>query len=151
MTTVNPIPDGYTAVTPYLIVENAAEFLDFLAAAFGAVERLRVPMPGGGIGHAEVEIDGAALMVSDAIPEYPPTSTLIHLYVTNVDAVYASAVQAGATSDEVPSNQFYGDRMARITDPSGNRWTIATHIKDIDSEEIMQHISTMAEGEPLSE
>ena len=143
MTTVNPIPDGYTAVTPYLIVENAAGMLDFLAAAFGAVERLRVPMPGGGIGHAEVEIDGAVLMVSDAIPEYPSTSTLIHLYVTNADAVYASAIQAGATSDEAPSDQFYGDRMARITDPSGNRWTIATHIKDIDPEEIMQHIAAM--------
>ena len=143
MTTVNPIPDGYTAVTPYLIVENAAGMLDFLAAAFGAVERLRVPMPGGGIGHAEVEIDGAALMVSDAIPEYPATSTLIHLYVTNVDAVYASAIQAGATPDEAPSDQFYGDRMARITDPHGNRWAIATHIKDLDPGEIMQHIAAM--------
>ena len=143
MTSVNPIPDGYTAVTPYLIVDNAAAMLDFLAAAFGAVERLRVPMPGGGIGHAEVEIDGAALMVSDSIPEYPATSTLIHLYVTDVDAVYARAVQAGATSVEAPADQFYGDRMARITDPSGNRWAIATHVRDIDPNEIMQHIAEM--------
>ena len=143
MTTVKPIPDGYTAVTPYLIVENAAGMLDFLAAAFGAVERLRVPMPGGGIGHAEVEIDGAALMVSDTIPEYPTTSTHIHLYVTDVDAVYSRAIQAGATSDAAPEDQFYGDRMARITDPHGNRWAIATHIKDIDPNEIMQHIAAM--------
>ena len=143
MTTVKPIPDGYTAVTPYLIVENAAAMLDFLVAAFGAVERLRVPMPGGGIGHAEVEIDGAALMVSDTIPEYPTTSTHIHLYVTDVDAVYSRAIQAGATSDAAPEDQFYGDRMARITDPHGNRWAIATHVKDIDPEEIMQHIAAM--------
>jgi len=143
MTTVKPIPDGYTAVTPYLIVENAAGMLDFLATAFGAVERLRVPMPGGGIGHAEVEIDGAALMVSDTIPEYPTTSTHIHLYVTDVDAVYSRAIQAGATSDAAPEDQFYGDRMARITDPHGNRWAIATHVKDIDPEEIMQHIAAM--------
>lgn len=143
MTTVKPIPDGYTAVTPYLIVENAAGMLDFLATAFGAVERLRVPMPGGGIGHAEVEIDGAALMVSDAIPEYPTTSTHIHLYVTDVDAVYSRAIQAGATPDAAPEDQFYGDRMARITDPHGNRWAIATHVKDIDPEEIMQHIAAM--------
>jgi len=143
MTTVKPIPDGYTSVTPYLIVENAAGMLDFLAAAFGAVERLRVPMPGGGIGHAEVEIDGAALMVSDTIPEYPTTSTHIHLYVTDVDAVYSRAIQAGATSDAAPEDQFYGDRMARITDPHGNRWAIATHVKDIDPEEIMQHIAAM--------
>ena len=143
MTTVKPIPDGYTSVTPYLIVEDAAGMLDFLAAAFGAVERLRVPMPGGGIGHAEVEIDGAALMVSDTIPEYPTTSTHIHLYVTDVDAVYSRAIQAGATSDAAPEDQFYGDRMARITDPHGNRWAIATHVKDIDPEEIMQHIAAM--------
>ena len=143
MTTVNPIPDGYTAVTPYLIVENAAEMLDFLAAAFGAVERLRVPMPGGGIGHAEVEINGAVMMLSDSIPEYPATNTLIHLYVTDVDAVYARAIEAGATSDAAPEDQFYGDRIGRITDPSGNRWTIATHVKDIDPDEIRQHISTM--------
>ena len=146
MTTINPIPNGYTAVTPYLIVENAAQMLDFLAAAFGAVERLRVPMPEGGIGHAEVEIDGAALMVSDSNPDFPATSTLIHLYVTDVDAVYATAVEAGATSDAAPEDQFYGDRMARVTDPSGNRWTIATHVKDIDPNEIMQHISTMSES-----
>ncbi len=146
MTTVKPIPDGYTAVTPYLIVENAAGMLDFLAAAFGAVERLRVSMPGGGIGHTEVEIDGAALMVSDTIPEYPTTSTHIHLYVTDVDAVYSRAIQAGATSDAAPEDQFYGDRMARITDLHGDRWAIATHVKDIDPEEIMQHIATLGES-----
>ena len=143
MTTVKPIPDGYTAVTPYLIVENASAMLDFLADAFGAVERLRVPMPGGGIGHAEVEIDGAALMVSDTIPEYPTTSTHIHLYVTDVDAVYSRAIQAGATSDAAPEDQFYGDRMARITDPHGNRWAIATHVRDVDPDEIMHHIAAM--------
>ena len=82
MPMVKPIPDGYTAITPYLIVENAAGFIDFLTNAFGAVERLRVPMPEGGIGHAEVEIGGAALMLADAMPPaFPPTSTLIHLYV----------------------------------------------------------------------
>ena len=146
MTTVKPVPDGYTAVTPYLIVENASAMLDFLVAAFGAVERLRVPMPGGGIGHAEVEIDGAALMVSDTIPGYPTTSTHIHLYVTDVDAIYSRAIQAGATSDAAPEDQFYGDRMARITDPHGNRWAIATHVKDIDPEEIMQHIAAMPDS-----
>ena len=82
MPDVQPSPDGYTAITPYLIVEGAAGFIDFLVSAFGAVERFRLDMPEGGIGHAEVEIDGAVLMLSDALPpEYPPTRTLIHLYV----------------------------------------------------------------------
>ena len=77
-----------------------------------------MPMPDGGIGHAEVEIDGAALMLSDALPpEYPPTSTLIHLYVADCDAVYAQALAAGATSDAEPADQSYVARLARITDP----------------------------------
>ena len=85
-----------------------------------------MPMPQGGIGHAEVEIDGAVL--SDAVPpEYPPTSSLIHLYVPDCDAVYAQAMAAGATSVAEPADQFYGDRLARITDPHGNQWSISTH------------------------
>ena len=121
------IPDGYTAVTPYLLVEGAAAYLDFLADAFGAVERLRVPMPQGGIGHAEVEIDGAVLMVADAFPpDFPATTSLLHLYVGDVDSIHAQAVEAGATSLAEPSDEEYGDRMARVLDPCGNQWIVAT-------------------------
>ena len=81
--------------------------------------RVRMPLPRGGIGHAEVEINGAALMLSDALPpEYPSTSTLIHLYVPDCDTVYAQAIAAGATSVAEPADQFYGDRLARITAPT---------------------------------
>ena len=147
MPDVKPIPDGYTAITPYLIVENAAGFMDFLANAFGAVERLRVPMPQGGIGHAEVEIDGAALMLSDALPpDFPTTRTLIHLYVGDVDAVYAQALAAGATSVAEPADQFYGDRLARITDPHGNQWSIATHIEDVDPDELEARLAELGEA-----
>ena len=121
MSEVKPIPDGYTAVTPYLIVEDAAGFLDFLTNAFGAVERLRIPMGQGLIGHAEVEIRGAAVMLSDAAPpDFPVSSSQIHLYVEDVDVVYAQAVKAGATAVAAPADQFYGDRIARVADPSGN-------------------------------
>lgn len=131
MPDVKHVPDGYTAITPYLIVENAAGLIEFLAGAFGAVERRRVPMPQGGIGHAEVEIDGAVLMLADAMPPaFPPTSSLIHLYVADVDAVYAQALQAGATSEDAPSDSFYGARVARVTDPFGNHWFIATQSED---------------------
>ena len=68
MSDVKPIPEGYTAITPYLVVEGAAGYIDFLANAFNAVERMRIPMPGNLIGHAEVVIDGAAVMLSDAFP-----------------------------------------------------------------------------------
>ena len=127
MSASKSIPDGYTAVTPYLLVEGAAGFIDFLVDAFDAVERLRVPMPQGGIGHAEVEIDGAVLMVADAFPpDFPATKSLMHLYVGDVDNTYAQAVKAGATSLAEPSDEEYGDRMARVLDPCGNQWIIAT-------------------------
>ena len=146
MSDVKPVPDGYTAITPYLIVENAAEFLDFLANAFGAVERLRLAMPQGGIGHAEVEIGGAAVMLSDAAPpDFPPTKTQIHLYVEDVDGVYARAVEAGATSLAEPADQFYGDRCARVADPFGNHWSIASHVEDLEMDEIMKRMAAMGQ------
>lgn len=147
MPDVKPIPDGYTSVTAYLIVEDAAGFLDFLAHAFGAVERMRIPMPQGGIGHAEVEIGGAVLMLSDAAPpDFPATSSQLHLYVEDVDAVYAQAVSAGATAVAEPADQFYGDRIARVTDPSGNVWSIACHVEDVDMDELMRRIAAMGDA-----
>ena len=146
MSNTKPIPDGYTAVTPYLIVEDAAGFLEFLGNAFGAVERLRIPMGEGLIGHAEVEIGGAAVMVSDAAPpDFPVTSSQIHLYVEDVDATYAQAVEAGATSVAEPADQFYGDRIARVTDPSGNVWSIACHVEDVDMEELTRRLAAMGD------
>ncbi len=144
MSGVKPIPDGYTAVTPYLVVENAGDLLDFLAQAFGAVERTRLDMPGGGIGHAEAEIDGAVIMLSDAAPpDFPAASTKLHLYVADVDGAYAQAVSAGATSVAEPADQFYGDRAARIIDPCGNHWTIASHVEDVDMDEVRRRIAAM--------
>ena len=106
-----------------------------------------MPMPQGGIGHAEVEINGAALVLADALPpEYPPTSSLIHLYVPDCDAVYAQAMAAGTTSVAEPADQFYGDRLARITDPHNNQWCISTHIEDLTPDQIAERITTLGEG-----
>ena len=147
MPDVKPVPDGYTAITPYLVVEGASEFIDFLVSAFGATERFRMPMPQGGIGHAEVQIDDAILMLSDALPpDFPPTSTLIQLYVADCDAVYARALAAGASSIAEPADQFYGDRLARITDPNGNHWSISTHIEDVTPEQVAERLAAMGEG-----
>ena len=146
MPDVKPIPDGYTAITPYLIVEDAAGFIDFLASAFGAAERLRVATPEGRIGHAEVEIDGAALMLSGPMPpDFPANRALIYLYVADVDNTYASALKAGATSIDEPADQFYGDRLARITDSYGNHWSIATHIEDLTPDELTQRLAAFEE------
>ena len=144
MSGVKPIPDGYTAITPYLVVENAADLLGFLANAFGAAERTRLEMPEGGIGHAEAEIDGAVLMLSDAAPpDFPASATKLHLYVEDVDSAYARAMSAGATSAAEPADQFYGDRAARIVDPCGNHWTIASHVEDVDMAEVRRRIAAM--------
>ena len=104
-----------------------------------------MPMPQGGIGHAEVEITGTVLMLADALPpEYPPTSSLIHLYVPDCDAVYAQAMAAGATSVAEPADQFYGARLARITDPQGNQWSISTHIEDLTPDQIAERLAALS-------
>lgn len=147
MSEVKPIPDGHAAVTPYLIVEDATGFLDFLTNAFGAVERMRIPMGEGLIGHAEAEIGGAVVMLSDAAPpDFPATSSQMHLYVEDVDAAYAQAVKAGATAVAEPADQFYGDRTARVVDPSGNSWMIATHVEDVDMDELMRRMAAMEQA-----
>ncbi len=147
MSDVKPVPDGYTAITPYLVAEDAPALLDFLANGFGAVERMRLPMPDGSIAHAEVEIGGAAVMLGSAsAPDFPPLAAQIHLYVDDVDAVYARAVSGGGTAIAEPEDQFYGDRIARVLDPAGNHWSIATHIAEVTPEEMAQAMEAMGEG-----
>ena len=147
MPAAKPIPDGYATITPYLIVEDAAGYLDFLATAFEAVERMRMTMPSGEIGHAEVEIGDSVVMVADATPpDFPATDAHIQLYVEDVDSTYVIAVKAGATAVADPEDQVYGDRIARILDPSGNRWSIATHIEDVDMGELAQQMAEAGEG-----
>ena len=148
MSDVKPVPDGYTAITPYLVAEDAPALLAFLANAFGTVERMRIPMPDGSLAHAEVEIGGAPVMLGSASDEMgsPALSAQIHLYVEDVDAVYAQAVSAGATAVAEPADQFYGDRIARVLDPAGNSWSIATHIEDVEVDELMRRMAAMGEG-----
>ena len=147
MSDVKPIPDGYTAITPYLVVEGAIGYIDFLANAFGAVERMRIPMSEDLLAHAEVAINGALVMLSDAFPPDSPAQTAhIHLYVEDVDGAYARAVSAGATGDAEPKDEFYGERMAHVTDPRGIHWTIATHVEDVDMDTLMQRMAEMEQG-----
>jgi PhnB protein len=133
--TAKPIPDGYHTVTPYLIVKGAAQLIDFLKAAFGAQETFRMPGPEG-IMHAEVRIGDSVVMMSDAMGEYGPMPTMIHLYVEDVDAAYKRALQAGATPVQELKDQFYGDRAGGVRDAFGNLWFIATHVEDVPFEEL---------------
>ena len=136
---VKPIPDGYHTATPYLIIEGAADAIEFYKQAFGAVELFRMPGPGGKIGHAEIKIGDSPIMLADAYPDMgyngpkslggSPVSLMI--YVEDVDTVFNRAVDAGATVKEAVSDKFYGDRMGTLIDPFGHVWHVATHKEDV--------------------
>jgi PhnB protein len=143
---VEPVPEGYRTVTPYLIVGNATRLLDFLAQAFGAHERMRMPGPNETIGHAEVTIGDSVVMVADANEQFPTRTGTIHLYVEDCDDTYSRALEAGGTSAREPTTEFYGDRMAGVDDPFGNQWWIATHVEDVSPEEMQRRSAERAAG-----
>ena len=142
-------------VYPYLRVHNTAEAIAFYERAFGARELFRLCEPGGRIGHAEIEIGPATLMLSDEYPEHGirgprslgGTTFSIHLHVANVDSAFARAVSAGATVVRPLQDQFYGERNAQVRDPSGHCWDISTHIEDVSPEEMQKRLTAMTEPE----
>jgi PhnB protein len=133
---VKPIPEGFHSVTPYLIVHEVPKLLDFLKQAFNAHEVMRMPQPDGTIMHAEVRIGDSPIMMGEAGGEHKPMPGSIYLYVNDTDVAYQRALQAGATMQMEPANQFWGDRIASVIDPVGNHWSIATHIEDVPPDEM---------------
>ncbi|MEH2626189.1 PhnB protein [Bradyrhizobium sp. AZCC 1719] len=136
-TQVKPVPKGFHTVTPYLVVDGAEKVIRFMKEAFGA-EPVFEPMtrPDGKVMHAEYKIGDSIVMISDSSERAQATSTMLYLYVPNVDAVYQKALKAGATSLMEPSDQFYGDRSGGVKDPAGNSWHIGTHIEDVSPTEL---------------
>lgn len=149
---VKPIPDGYHSVTPYLIITEAVKALDFYRRAFGATELFRLTDANGRIGHAEIKIGDSPIMLADEMPEMKylspkslgGTPVSILLYVENVDAVFATAITAGAVVTRPVMDQFYGDRSGTLTDPFGHVWTLATHIQDVSHEEMTRRIAALS-------
>jgi PhnB protein len=144
MAPVKAIPEGYHNLQPYLCVKGAALAIEFYKKVFGATEILRMPMPDGRLGHAEVRMGDSVLMLADEFPErdiygpahYGGAPMTLMLYMENCDAVYAKALAEGAKSLREPADQFYGDRMSGVVDPFGFQWYIATHVKDVSPEEM---------------
>lgn len=142
------IPDGFHAVTPYLAVKNAGEAIEFYKRAFGARERMRMPMPDGKVGHAELQIADSIIMLGEECPEHGNVSpeTLegspvgLALYVPNVDEVFNRAVSAGATVKEPLENKFWGDRAGSLLDPFGHKWMLLTHIEDVSPQEMKKRM-----------
>ena len=145
------IPEGYHSVIPYLIVDGAAEAIDFYKRAFGATELMRMPRPDGKVGHAEIMIGDSHVMLADEHPDQGHvgpktvggTPVGIMIYIEDVDARFAAAIAAGAVAKRPPTNEFYGDRMASITDPFGHNWMIATHFEDVSPEEMERRMKAM--------
>ena len=133
-----PIPDGFHTITPYLIVPNAAQFLEFLEKAFGATVLERVKRPDGTIGHAQARIGDSMLMCGQAYGDWKPEPASLYLYVEDCDAAYDRAIKAGSTSLMAITNQFYGDRQGGVRDPWGNTWWIATRIENVPQEELQR-------------
>ena len=133
---VKPVPEGFHTLTPYLIVESAADLLEFLSRAFGAEEIEKMTLPDGTVMHAQVRIGDSMLMMGTAREEWPAMPGFLHLYVEDADAYYARALAAGATSVQEPKDEFHGDRTSGARDPQGNLWWFATHQEAVPPEEM---------------
>jgi PhnB protein len=133
---VEPIPDGYHTITPYITTTDARALIAFLKQAFDGTAIEHLVLPDGSIGHAEVTIGDSKVMISQARGPWKAMPCILYLYVRDVDAIYQKALAAGATSISEPKDQFYGDRHGGVTDPTGNCWWIATHIEDVSAEEM---------------
>src|SRR4030081_3373421 len=151
MAKVKPIPDGYPQVTPYLVLDGAADGIEFYKKIFGAQERMRMPGPDGRIGHAELALGDSVIMLADENAQMDVrgpatiggTPVSLHVYVEDSDAVFERAVRAGAKSLHPVEDRFYGDRSGQFEDPFGHRWDVATHVEDVPPEEMAERAKAM--------
>ena len=149
MGTVNPTPEGYHTITPYLCVKGAADAIAFYKKAFGAEERCRMPGPDGkSIMHAEIQIGDSIVMLADECPEMggkapttlKGTTGSLNIYVNDVDAAFKRAVAAGAKATMPPANMFWGDRFCKLSDPFGHDWSMATHVEDVPPQDMQRRM-----------
>ncbi|MCZ7537057.1 MAG: VOC family protein [Acidimicrobiia bacterium] len=154
MPEVQPIPDSYRTVTPYLYISGASDAIDFYVKVFGATERSRLAGSDGKVGHAEIEIGDSVIMLADEFPDMGASSPTtvggtpvsLHVYVEDVDATVERAVSAGATLTRPVENRFYGDRSGQLRDPWGHEWSIATHVEDVSWEEMERRAAAEMSG-----
>jgi PhnB protein len=149
---VKKIPEGMHSITPHLVCAGAAKAIDFYKQAFGATEQGRMPGPDGRLMHAAVKIGDSTVMLVDEMPEWGAlgpkalkgSPVTIHIYVEDVDALVARAVNAGAKVTMPVAEQFWGDRYGKLEDPFGHHWSVATHVRDVTPEEMKKAMQQMS-------
>ena len=155
---VSAVPAGYHTAIPYITVNDGVGALEFYKRALGAREVMRLAMPNGKIGHAEIRLGDSIIMLSDESPGSPkaPTSLggttgSVMLYLPNVDAAFKKAMDAGCTSIMAPTDMFWGDRFGKLEDPYGNQWGMATHKEDVPPKQMAERakaaVAAMAPGQ----
>jgi PhnB protein len=137
---VKPIPEGFHTVTPYLAVADPAKLLDFVQRALGATVKEVMRSPDGQVVHADVVIGDSHVMMGIAHGEWKPTTTTLYLYVSDCDAMFRRAVDAGGKPVREPRTEFYGDRSGGVADAFGNQWWFATHVEDVSPEEMERRV-----------
>jgi PhnB protein len=148
---VKPIPDGYPRVSPSLVIDGAADAIEFYKSVLGATERMRMDGPDGRVGHAELMLGESVIMIADEYPDMGyvgprkigGTPVALHVYVDDVDATYAKALAAGAKEERAVEDQFYGDRSGTFEDPWGHRWSVGTHVEDVPPDEMARRAEAM--------
>ena len=154
----HPIPDGLHTITPHLVVKGASEAIEFYKRAFDAVETCRMPFQSADgttkLMHASVRIGDSRLYLVDEMPEHGcmgpdgPSPVTIHLTVTDVDATFDNAIEAGAKPIMPPADMFWGDRYGQLVDPFGHRWSIAEHLEDLTPEQMQEKMGAAFGGVP---
>jgi PhnB protein len=142
------LPDGYTSLTPFLCIDGASAAIEFYTSGFGAIVVTRNDQPDGKVAHAELQFESGRLQLSDPDPAHhlvapsgaDDVSHSTVLYVSDVDAVHARAVAAGAKSYEDPATFVTGDRFCSLLDPWGHRWAVLTRVEDVSPEEAQRRV-----------
>ena len=142
------------SLMPFIVTRNAAQAIDFYSKSFGAVEAFRLTQPDGKIGHAELKIGDYTVMLADEYPDFGAVSPItlggtpvtLHMYVTDVDAVFQTAIDHGATELRKVQDQFYGDRVGWLLDPFGHKWSIATRKEEVSPQEMQRRWTQAMEG-----
>ena len=154
MSKIPHIPDGYNTITPYLVINGAAQAIEYYKKVFGATVAVRMDAPNGAVGHAELKIGDSIIMLADENPQnttpgHSGARTIggspisLYVYLPDVDKVVEHAVAEGAKVLKPVQDQFYGDRSGFIQDPFGHFWGIATHIEDVSPEEMTRRMKAM--------